>query len=188
MLSGTFRALRQVHQGRDPEIRYGWGQASFDAHLDHDSPGWGQKRRSHRPEGVPKHDRILAIPDSDETGHSVRNLLIRALSVFAAHVSSSSRQADPQVPSFHTWVWSLVFGLLLSFSLWVFWCGSCWLSCWEKVHFGDLSVSWIFSYILVFSQVVYHPIHRRSWVCCCCYLLFPVALDDSYSERLWVRV
>jgi hypothetical protein len=43
-----------------------------------------------------------------------------ARSVFAAHVSSSSHQADPKIPSFHTRVWSLVFGLFLSFSLQVF--------------------------------------------------------------------
>jgi hypothetical protein len=82
-----------------------------------------------------EHDRILAVPDSDETEHPVCGLLVRTLSVFVAHVSSSRHQVDPQVPSFHTRVWSLVFGLLLSFSLRVFQCGLCWLSSWEEVHF-----------------------------------------------------
>jgi hypothetical protein len=48
---------------------------------------------------------------------------------FQSSPRTSHRQADPQVPSFHTRVWSLIFGLLLSFSLWVFQCGLCWLSC-----------------------------------------------------------
>jgi hypothetical protein len=42
------------------------------------------------------------------------------LSVFATQISSSSHQADHEVPLFHTRVWTLVFGLLLSFSLRVF--------------------------------------------------------------------
>jgi hypothetical protein len=74
-------------------------------------------RRSCGPEGVPKHDRIIAVPDGDETGHPVRSLLVRTLSVFTAHITSSSRQADHEVPSFHTRNWSLAFGFLLSFSL-----------------------------------------------------------------------
>jgi hypothetical protein len=139
---------------RAQEIQYEWGQASFDIHVDHDGSRWGQRGRSCGPEGIPKHDRIPTIPDDDETRHPIRGLFVRALSVFVAHVSSSSRQADPQVPSFYTRVWSLVFDLFFSFSLWVFRCELCWLSCWEEVHFRDLLVSWIFSSVLVFSQAI----------------------------------
>jgi hypothetical protein len=54
------------------------------------------------PEGILKHDQILAVTDGDETGHSVHGLFVRALLVLATHVSSSSRQADLQVSLFHT--------------------------------------------------------------------------------------
>jgi hypothetical protein len=58
--------------------------------------------RSCGPERVPKHDRVLVVPNNDETKHSVRGLFVCVLSVFSAHVSSSSYQEDPHVPSFHT--------------------------------------------------------------------------------------
>jgi hypothetical protein len=88
---------------------------------------------------------------------------VHALSVFTAHIASSSHHADHEVPSFHTRIWSLVFSFLLSFSLWLLWCGLCWLSYWEEVYFWDLSVSWVFSCVLVFSQAVHcSPIHHRS--------------------------
>ena len=58
-------------------------------------------RRSRGPKRVPQHDRVAAVPDGDETRHSVRRLPLRVLSGFAAHVSPSGRQADQEVPSFH---------------------------------------------------------------------------------------
>jgi len=53
-------------------------------------------------ERVLQHDWIIDVPDDDETGHLVRGLSVCALSVFTVHISSSSHQADHEVPSFHT--------------------------------------------------------------------------------------
>jgi hypothetical protein len=54
---------------------------------------------------------------------------------------------------------------------------------------GSYQFYWIFSCVLVLSQAIQRcPIHHRSWICRCRCLLLPTALDDSYLERLWLRV
>ena len=58
---GTFVHQGKVHQGRAKEVWYGWGQASFDAHVNHESVGCWWRRRSCGPEGVPQHDREALV-------------------------------------------------------------------------------------------------------------------------------
>ena len=111
-------APRQVHQGRTQEIWYGQGQASLDAHVDHDGLGCRWRSRSCGPEGVPKHDRVATYltatrPDIQFT--------VCLCARFQASPRTSHRQAVKRILRYLRF--TPEFGLWFSASSYLFLCG-----------------------------------------------------------------
>jgi hypothetical protein len=74
------------------------------------------RRESRGPEGVPEHNRLPLVLDSDEAGHPVFCVSVRSLSSVVEDFTSAGRQADLQVSSIHSGAWSLVLGVLLPYA------------------------------------------------------------------------
>jgi hypothetical protein len=102
-------------------------------------------------------------------GHSVHRGVVCALSDFPILFTSDGSSVNLLVSQTHSWVWDLIF-FFFARSCWLFRCWFCGLWDWPKEHFCDLSFSWIFSCLLVFSKIIFScTVHHWGWVCSYCF-------------------
>jgi hypothetical protein len=84
--------------------------------------------------------------------------LMRLCTRFQTSPHSSHRMTVQRIFRYlkHSWVWHLVLWFFFAESCCLFRCWFCGFCDWPKEYFCDLSFSWIFSCLLVFSETVFN--------------------------------